>query len=111
VGIQGVSSFANISIFTLNYTSQVAMNALLAQAASPDIRQALREFYENKNIKSSKSKRRLIWLGAGRRIEQNTDVTRVGGGGGACRHFPECLRVFIFCLFKLILFRRETLFG
>jgi hypothetical protein len=64
VGIQGVSSFANISIFTLNYTSQVAMNALLAQASPPDIRQALREFYENKHIKSSKSKGKINLAGS-----------------------------------------------
>ena len=56
VGIQGVSSFANISSFIVKYTSQVEMNALVAQAAPPNNQQALREFYENRNIKSNKSK-------------------------------------------------------
>jgi hypothetical protein len=48
----------------VKYTSQVEMNGLLAQAAPPDNRQALREFYENKNIKSTKSKVKINLAGS-----------------------------------------------
>jgi hypothetical protein len=59
VGIQGVSSFANISTLTVKYTSQVETHTLLTQAAPPNNPQALREFYENNNIKSNASKGKI----------------------------------------------------
>jgi hypothetical protein len=69
------------------------MNALVAQTAPPINRKALREFYENNNVKTKKPKRNINSAGSlGESIEHNPLVTRFAR---ACRHFSKRLKVFI----------------